>query len=132
MFQQHYQKSHSLGQPWFIALLLGVQGSGPHPDSHRHPEMNSNDYFDHTQQLFFQHFSKKSFPGTPQGKCPTPGCPRLWNSPRWSWTFCSSIFQISGQRAFILQLKLESTMVVYHILLHIEKVASTTSSSTYS
>ena len=45
--------------------------------------------------------AKKSFPGTPQGQCPTPGCPRLWTSPRWSWTFCTCIFRISGPRAFI-------------------------------
>ena len=35
--------------------------------------------------FFSNNISKNSLPGTPQGQCPTPGCPRLWTSPRWSW-----------------------------------------------
>ena len=43
-----------------------------------------------------------SFPGKPWGQCLTLGCPRLWTSPRWSWTFSSYIFRISGPKAPIL------------------------------
>ena len=31
--------------------------------------------------LCFNQIAKKSFPGTPRGQCPTPGCPRLWTWP---------------------------------------------------
>ena len=58
-------KSHSLGHPGVNALLLGVRGSGLHPDGHGHQETTYNNYSNHTQQILFQQHAKKSFPGTP-------------------------------------------------------------------
>ena len=60
--------------------------------------------------ICFNNITKKSFPVTPQVQCPTPWSRRLWTSPRWSWMFCTYIFQISGLRAFIWHLNLEPTV----------------------
>ena len=67
-------------------------------------------YFHHTQQLLFQQHCQKVIPWDTLGCGPTPGCPRLWTSPRWSWTFCTCILRISGPRAFIWHLNLEPTV----------------------
>ena len=42
----------------------------------------------------FNNIAKKSFPETPQGQCPTPGCPRLWTSPRWLWTSINNLKEL--------------------------------------
>ena len=39
----------------------------------------------------FNNVTKKSVPGRAQVQCPTPGCPRLWTSPRWSWTSVNTV-----------------------------------------
>ena len=62
--------------------------------------------------ICFNNITKKSFPVTPRVQCPTPWSRRLWTSPRWSWMFCTYIFQISGLRAFIWHLNLESTVKI--------------------
>ena len=43
-------------------------------------------YFIIPNNFCFNNITKKSFPGTPRGQCPTPRCQRLWTAPRWSWT----------------------------------------------
>ena len=46
-------KNHSLGEPGFNALLLGVRGSGHHPDGHGRPETTKINLLYHAQQLLF-------------------------------------------------------------------------------
>ena len=36
--------------------------------------------------MLFQQHCQKVIPWDTPGSCPTPSCPRLWTSPRWSWT----------------------------------------------
>ena len=87
-------KNHSLGDLGVNALHLGVQGSGPHPGGHVHQETTELTYFITPNKMCFNNVTKNSFLGTPWGQCPTPGCPRVWTSPRWSWTSRNSLKQL--------------------------------------
>ena len=75
-------KNHSLGDLGVNALHLGVQGSGPHPGGHVHQETTELTYFITPNKMCFNNVTKNSFLGTPWGQCPTPGCPRVWTSPK--------------------------------------------------
>ena len=70
LFQQNYQNSHSLGHTGVNALLLGVRGSGPHPDGHGRPKTTGNNYFYHTQQLLSQQNCLKVIPCDALGSIP--------------------------------------------------------------
>ena len=56
----HLGEVQSLEQPRLNALLLGVIGSGPHPDGHGHLETTKINLIHHTQQLFLQKLFQKS------------------------------------------------------------------------
>ena len=56
-------KSHSVGTHRGPALLLGVRGSGLHPDGHGHPETT---VFNILNNFCFNNITKKSFPGAPR------------------------------------------------------------------
>ena len=52
------------------ALLLGVRGSGPHPDGHGHPETTKIILFYSTQQLLLQQHYQKVIPWDTSGSMP--------------------------------------------------------------
>ena len=74
------------GDAWAQVLQVVVGASGPHPYGHGHPETIKSNLFYYTKQLFFQKHGQKVIPWDTRGSGPTPGCPRLWTSPRWSRT----------------------------------------------
>ena len=94
VFSTTLPKNHSLGDLGVNALHLGVQGSGPHPGGHVHQETTELTYFITPNKMCFNNVTKNSFLGTPWGQCPTPGCLRVWTSPRWSWTSRNSLKQL--------------------------------------
>ena len=63
-------KDHSLGHPGFNALLIGVRGSGLHPDGYGLPETTKMNLFYHTLQILAQQHYQKVLPWDTLGSMP--------------------------------------------------------------